>query len=153
MAWSATCCSRRSSAPDGSRRKPPVCSSSMPGRSAIAWTSMASSARMALMWKAMRKTGKRMSERGVEVPAPGKINLILRVLDRRPDGYHNLWSVMHAFELADTVVVELNGRSGIRLTCEGADLPTDSTNLACRAAERVLARIGARTGLCRHLRK
>src|SRR2546426_7359726 len=40
--------------------------------------------------------------------------------------YHNLWSVMHTFELADTVVVEFNGRSGIRLTCEGADLPTDS---------------------------
>src|SRR2546427_6909934 len=60
---------------------------------------------------------------------------------------------MHAFELADTVVVELNGRSGIRLTCEGADLPTDSTNLAYRAAERVLARIGRRKGLRLHLRK
>src|SRR2546430_12215617 len=39
------------------------------------------------------------------------------------------------------------------LTCEGADLPTDSTNLAYRAAERVLARIGRRKGLRLHLRK
>jgi len=79
-----------------------------------------------------------VTSRAIEVAAPGKVNLILRVLDRRPDGYHNLWSVMHTFELADTVVVELNGRSGIRLTCEGANLPTDSANLAYRAAECVL---------------
>jgi len=94
-----------------------------------------------------------VTSRAIEVAAPGKVNLILRVLDRRPDGYHNLWSVMHAFELADSVVVELDGRSGIRLTCEGADLPTDSANLAYRAAERVLARVGRRKGLRLHLRK
>lgn len=94
-----------------------------------------------------------MTSRSIEVAAPGKVNLILRVLDRRPDGYHNLWSVMHAFELADTVVVELNGQSGIRLTCEGADLPTDSANLAYRAAERVLARVRRRKGLRLHVRK
>jgi len=94
-----------------------------------------------------------VTSRSIEVAAPGKVNLILRVLDRRPDGYHNLWSVMHTFELADTVVVEFNGRSGIRLTCEGADLPTDSANLAYRAAERVLARVRRRKGLRLHVRK
>jgi 4-diphosphocytidyl-2-C-methyl-D-erythritol kinase len=94
-----------------------------------------------------------VASRSIEVAAPGKVNLILRVLDRRPDGYHNLWSVMHTFELADTVVVELNGRSGIRLTCEGANLPTDSENLAYRAAERVLARARRRKGLRLHVRK
>src|SRR5207247_11410190 len=123
MAWSASCCSRRSSAPDGSRRKPPACSSSMPGRSAIAWTNTASSARMALTWKAMRKTEKRMSERAIEVPAPGKINLILRVLDRRPDGYHNVWSVMQTLDLTDTIVLEEDSKKpGITLSCEGATL-------------------------------
>src|SRR3989442_13748707 len=60
---------------------------------------------------------------------------------------------MHTFELADTVVVEFNGRSGIRLTCEGADLPTDSANLAYRAAERVLARVRRRKGLRLHVGK
>ena len=94
-----------------------------------------------------------MTSRSIEVAAPGKVNLILRVLDRRPDGFHNIWSLMHAFELADTVAVELNGQSGIRLTCEGANLPTDSTNLAYRAAERVLARVRRRKGLRLHVRK
>ena len=37
------------------------------------------------------------------VSAPAKVNLILRVLDRRADGYHNLWSVMHTVELEDEV--------------------------------------------------
>ena len=94
-----------------------------------------------------------VTSRSIEVAAPGKVNLILRVLDRRPDGFHNIWSVMHAFELADTVAVELNGQSGIRLTCEGANLPTDSSNLAYRAAERVLARVRRRKGLRLHVRK
>ena len=50
--------------------------------------------------------GRRVASSGVEVAAHGKVNLILRVLDRRPDGYHNLWSVMQAFDLADTIVAE-----------------------------------------------
>lgn len=95
-----------------------------------------------------------MTSREVEVAAPGKINLILRVLDRRPDGYHNLWSVMQTIDLADTVVVEEeNGAPGIRLSCEGADLPAGSQNLAYRAAELVLARLGQDRGIRLNVRK
>ena len=97
--------------------------------------------------------GARVTSRGVEVAAPGKVNLILRVLDRRPDSYHNMWSVMQAFDLSDTVIAETDGGEGIRLTCEGADLPTDSTNLVCRAAERTLARLGRRQGIRLVVRK
>src|SRR2546426_11552501 len=125
----------------------------MPVPCAIAWTSTISSLRMGRAPIRRRMKVRRVTSRSIEVVAPGKVNLILRVLDRRPDGYHNLWSVMHTFELADTVVVELNGKSGIRLTCEGADLPTDSANLAYRAAERVLARVRRRKGLRLHVRK
>lgn len=94
-----------------------------------------------------------MASHGVEVAAPGKVNLILRVLDRRPDSYHSLWSVMQTFDLSDTVIAETGGGGGIRMTCEGADLPTDSTNLACRAAERTLARLGRRQGIRLVVRK
>ena len=94
-----------------------------------------------------------MTSRGVEVAAPGKVNLVLRVLDRRPDSYHNLWSVMQAFDLSDTVIAETDDGEGIRMTCEGADLPTDSTNLAYRAAERALARLGRRQGIRLVVRK
>lgn len=94
-----------------------------------------------------------MTNRGVEVAAPGKVNLILHVLDRRSDSYHNLWSVMQTFDLSDTVIAETDGGEGIRMTCEGADLPTDSTNLAYRAAERALARLGRRQGIRLVVRK
>src|SRR6266849_4567418 len=101
----------------------------------------------------MKAKVRRVASSGVEVSAHGKVNLILRVLDRRPDGYHNLWSVMQAFDLADTVVAEADGVSGIHLICEGADLPADSTNLAYRAAERVLARLKRRQGIRLLVRK
>lgn len=94
-----------------------------------------------------------MPSRGVEVAAPGKVNLVLRVLDRRPDAYHNLWSVMQAFDLSDTVIAEADDGEGIRMTCEGANLPTDSTNLAYRAAERALVRLGRRQGIRLVVRK
>ena len=105
----------------------------------------------ALDWKKMR--ARRVPSRGVEVAAPGKVNLVLRVLERRSDSYHNLWSVMQAFDLSDKVVAETDGGEGIRLTCEGADLPTDSANLAYRAAERVLARLEGRRGIRLIVRK
>jgi 4-diphosphocytidyl-2-C-methyl-D-erythritol kinase len=60
---------------------------------------------------------------------------------------------MQAFDLSDTVIAETNGGAGIRMTCEGADLPTDSTNLAYRAAECALARLGRRQGLRLIVRK
>ena len=95
-----------------------------------------------------------MTSRGVEVAAPGKVNLILRVLDRRPDGYHNLWSVMQAVDLADTVVAEEgDGAQGIRVSCEGANLPTDFRNLAYQAAVRVMARLGRRQSIRLLIRK
>lgn len=92
-----------------------------------------------------------MPSRGVEASAPGKINLILRVLDRRPDRYHNLWSVMQAVELADTIrAEEAPTSSGISLSCEGAELPLGSENLVYRAAEAVLHRLKHSRGL--HIR-
>jgi len=95
-----------------------------------------------------------VTDRGVEVAAPGKVNLILRILDRRPDGYHNLWSVMQTVALADTVVAEEgDGAQGIRLSCEGAALPTGSQNLVYQAAVRVMARMGRRQSVHLFLRK
>lgn len=82
------------------------------------------------------------SNRTVRVNAPAKINLVLRVLDRRPDGYHNLWSVMQTVGLEDELYVALSARAGVRLQCDEAGMPTDGRNLIVRAAAAVLARAG-----------
>jgi 4-diphosphocytidyl-2-C-methyl-D-erythritol kinase len=86
------------------------------------------------------------SERTVRINAPAKVNLVLRVLDRRPDGYHNLWSVMQTVGLEDELYVGLSARAGVRLQCDEAGVPTDGRNLVVRAAAAVLARAGLSEG-------
>lgn len=90
---------------------------------------------------------RRVDAQAVRVCAPAKVNLILRVLDRRPDGYHNLWSLMHTVGVEDDLQFQLTAEPvatfTVRLTCDDPTLPTDGRNLVRRAAELVLARAAA----------
>jgi 4-diphosphocytidyl-2-C-methyl-D-erythritol kinase len=80
--------------------------------------------------------------------APAKINLILRILDRRADGFHNLWSLMQTVGLEDEVAIQLSPHhAGIQLQCDALSLNTDQTNLVYRAAAAVLQRSAQRIGL------
>ena len=84
----------------------------------------------------------------ITVSAPAKINLILRVLDRRADGYHNLWSIMQTTGLEDDITIKLNrDHAEIRLQCDISSLSTDQTNLVVRAAAAVLRRCERTLGL------
>ena len=79
------------------------------------------------------------SSPSITIFAPAKINLVLRILDRRPDGYHNLWSLMQTVKLEDVLSVSLNrSRSTITLRCDDPSLKTDSSNLVYRAATAVI---------------
>jgi 4-diphosphocytidyl-2-C-methyl-D-erythritol kinase len=69
--------------------------------------------------------------------APAKVNLFLRVFDRRLDGYHELETLFQAIDLADEVRVERGGGS-VELEVRGADLGPVEDNLAHRAAARLL---------------
>lgn len=74
---------------------------------------------------------------------PAKINLFLEVMGLRPDGYHDIDSVMQAIALCDTVTVGLTPGTGkITLTCDHPELPTDRSNIAYRAAESYLNEAG-----------
>jgi len=78
-------------------------------------------------------------EQEIIVQAPAKVNLCLRVLDRLPNGYHELWSLMHSVDLFDQLRIRLNpNHNRIQLTCHNAALPVDQGNLVYRAAEGVL---------------
>jgi 4-diphosphocytidyl-2-C-methyl-D-erythritol kinase len=68
----------------------------------------------------------------VEIAAPAKINLCLRVVARRPDGYHEIESVMCPVGLYDHLTLSPGDEIAIR--CDAAHVPTDDTNLAHRAA-------------------
>ena len=78
--------------------------------------------------------------RKISVQAPAKINLYLKVLSRRSDGYHDLETWMQKLDLYDYIVLELFPGSGVECSCNDASIPVDETNLAVRAAKAFLER-------------
>ena len=88
----------------------------------------------------------------LEWPSPCKINLLLNILGRRPDGFHELETVLHPVALYDTLRVE-TAEEGISLTCNDPLIPTGETNLVCRAASAFLQAAGIKTGLRFELEK
>lgn len=66
--------------------------------------------------------------------AYGKVNLSLDVLACRPDGYHEVETVLHTVELHDTVVLR-DAEGGIRVVCDHRRVPTDEQNLVFRTAQ------------------
>src|SRR5262245_50409048 len=85
----------------------------------------------------------------VAIRAHAKINLDLRVLGPRPDGYHELRTVFQAISLHD--VLECVTHDGpLAIECEMAGVPLDRANLVWRAAEALwtsLRRVGGARGV------
>lgn len=70
------------------------------------------------------------------VLAPAKINLYLEIASIRPDGYHNIESVMQTVDLFDTLTFKKgNGEGKTVLECDDERIPTGENNLICRAAK------------------
>ncbi|MEO6789158.1 MAG: 4-(cytidine 5'-diphospho)-2-C-methyl-D-erythritol kinase, partial [Chthoniobacteraceae bacterium] len=84
----------------------------------------------------------------MQVSAPAKINLSLRVLRRREDGFHEIESLMVPVAIRDTLDIERRENGGIEFTCSDSALPSDGTNLVVCAA----AAFAAATGIEPHVR-
>ncbi len=65
--------------------------------------------------------------------AYAKINLTLDVLGDRPDGYHDIETVLHTVELHDSLILREDG-DGITIRCASPDVPADTQNIVYRAA-------------------
>ncbi|MFZ0244022.1 MAG: 4-(cytidine 5'-diphospho)-2-C-methyl-D-erythritol kinase [Desulfobacterales bacterium] len=70
----------------------------------------------------------------IRISAPAKINLFLQVTGRRPDGYHDLSTLMCPLELADLVRLDPGG-TRVQVICSDPAVPADDTNTAYRAAD------------------
>jgi 4-diphosphocytidyl-2-C-methyl-D-erythritol kinase len=88
----------------------------------------------------------------LEILCPAKVNLHLRVLGRRGDGYHDIISLMQPIGLFDKISLSLRGE-GIVLRCDRPDIPQDEGNLAWRAAELFRLKTARRFGLQIELEK
>ena len=74
--------------------------------------------------------------------APAKINLSLKILGRRADGFHDIDTLMAPISLRDELVIEPNeSASGIDFSIDDSTLPTGEENLVVRAARRFYAEI------------
>jgi 4-diphosphocytidyl-2-C-methyl-D-erythritol kinase len=88
----------------------------------------------------------------LEKQSPCKVNLLLNILGKRSDGFHELETVMHPVPVYDRLTFQRAG-SGIQLTCSEPSLPTDSRNLVYRAAEAFLRTANISDGITLHLEK
>ena len=88
----------------------------------------------------------------LEKPSPCKVNLILNILGKRADGFHELETVMHPVNVCDELSFARGG-TGVQLTCSHPELPVDSRNLAFRAATAFLAATKITDGVKLHLEK
>jgi 4-diphosphocytidyl-2-C-methyl-D-erythritol kinase len=88
----------------------------------------------------------------LEKKSPCKVNLILNILGKRADGFHELETVMQPVNVCDELTFERAG-TGLQLSCSSPDLPVDAKNLVHRAATAFLAVVKITDGIRINLQK
>jgi len=85
---------------------------------------------------------------GLLVRAPAKINLSLLVAGKRPDGFHELETIMAKVNLYDEILIEAGKKGGIELICKGPHwAPESQENLIYQAARMLLDSCGSRADI------
>lgn len=79
----------------------------------------------------------------LKLPSCAKINWSLRILGKRPDGYHEVVTILQSVSLCDEIVFELRHDDRVSLTCDDPAIPVDETNLIVRAGRALSNRHGA----------
>ena len=80
----------------------------------------------------------------ITVHCPGKVNLGLRVLGRRDDGFHEIVTLFQAIDLADRLTIEES--ASLTLQVDDPEVPRDGTNLVLRAARLLTERVPRAAG-------
>ena len=84
----------------------------------------------------------RAGRNALVVAAPAKLNLFLEILRKRPDGFHDLESIMVVVDLFDTLEVQREPHGLIALTCATPSLSSGPDNLVVQAAEALRKTVG-----------
>jgi len=87
-----------------------------------------------------------VSEETFTLPAHAKVNLLLRVLGRRTDGYHEIHTIFQTVTLHDRLTFAPAEEGHFSLECDTPGVPADERNLVWRAARALRERYGVRSG-------
>ena len=71
----------------------------------------------------------------INLKSPAKVNLFLKVINKRPDGYHNIETVFERISLFDEIQLRKRKDGKIKVFCSHPDVPCGSSNLTFKAAE------------------
>lgn len=88
----------------------------------------------------------------LRIKSPAKVNIFLRILNRRKDGYHNIQSVLQMVDLYDILTFKKRG-SGITLESDSEEIPLDSNNTIYRAAELLMEKNVVKNGVSISIKK
>ncbi|MGA8145426.1 MAG: 4-(cytidine 5'-diphospho)-2-C-methyl-D-erythritol kinase [Candidatus Acidiferrales bacterium] len=92
-------------------------------------------------------------KKSVRLPAFAKVNLCLRVLGRRPDGYHELRTIFQTISLRDTLELSLAKTGEISLEVDDASVPAGPENLVWRAIDAMRKELAFSNGVHARLGK
>ena len=87
------------------------------------------------------------------LPSFAKINLSLRILGKRTDGYHEIQTVLQTVSLHDNLTFAGHSGHELLFSCDDADIPTDERNLVVRAALKLREVFRIKDGAQIHLQK
>ena len=82
----------------------------------------------------------------IAMKAPAKVNYLLDVIRRRPDGYHDLRMIMQRVDLSDEITIELTGLNDLTVSCGSQGVPDGPGNIAWKAARAMLDLAGSGQG-------
>ncbi|MEJ5301697.1 MAG: 4-(cytidine 5'-diphospho)-2-C-methyl-D-erythritol kinase [Thermodesulforhabdaceae bacterium] len=78
----------------------------------------------------------------IRIACPAKVNLWLQVVRKRPDGYHDIWSLMLPVDIYDELEFSWHSQPGVHIFCDHPYVPRDRTNILWKAYEIYRKRTG-----------
>jgi 4-diphosphocytidyl-2-C-methyl-D-erythritol kinase len=94
-----------------------------------------------------------VNQLALTLPSFAKINWSLQILGKRPDGYHEVKTLLQTISLHDDIQFEVTENGGVSLSCDEPTIPTDQQNLIVRAALALRDRYGIERGVRIRLEK
>ena len=94
-----------------------------------------------------------LSANSLLVHCPAKLNLFLDIINKRPDGFHNILTLFERISLADTIQLTEINNDEIVIVSSGEDIPSGQCNLVYQAADLLRRSQGIKRGVKIELKK